>query len=818
MTIQETMTRAEPAIDSPMFCTGFGQFDTHKGTALDYQGITGAEIGRMVKDPPSLDKAKAQWFIPSDYQAHDAREHEEQRSHGRFWWLPLDVDENNLPMADIQSALISVAGDGARMIYSTRSSTQENRKWRGLIPLKAPLAGADYADTVTAFYDLLEQASDGVLIPDRALSRPGQLVYLPNKGGFYDHEIHKGSGRLHLSDDHPIIKRRDDTRYQRAKAEAKAREWKARKTSRAPSDTSSIVDAFNQAETIENLLARYGYSRARESNDWRSPMQSSGSYATRNYGDHWISLSASDAAGGIGRDTKTGQRFGDAFDLFAHFEHGGGDKGFGAAIKAYALEIGQDYRTKKRETILKAEPGDDVNALEPDEIDLSHDALANDLGARSWDADARHVALWNKWLFWSGNHWQKDERLSHLTQTRDFLRARANDLMIWATKKAETMAPEKVDKFMSWAKEQAKILRNKTTVAAVESLAKSNRASAASVADFDFHRLLIGTPGGTVNLMSGETGKAQRAHMITKLTATAPRHGTPVRWLQFLKEVFNGDQDMIEFVQRAAGYALTGETREHKLFFLYGTGRNGKSVFLNTLFKIWGDYARRAHAATFLNTNGEKHPTDLAGLQGARLVVASEIPKGKTWDESTIKDLTGGDTITARFMRGDFFDFDPQLSLFIAGNNMPSFKGVDEAIRARVMLIPFTVTFPAEKRDLHLEDKLWAEAPMILQWAIDGAIKWQRDGLKIPESVSGASNEYFDDEDTLGQFLADETISDPDAFTTTTDLHHRFKQWCEIQGLQPWTLRTLQKEVKGRGYQTGRRSKGAGFSGLRVQL
>ena len=348
MTIQETMTRAEPAIDSPMFCTGFGQFDTHKSNGLDYQGITGAEIGRMVKDPPSLDKAKAQWFIPSDYQAHDAREHEAQRSHGRFWWLPLDVDENNLPMADIQSALISVAGDGARMIYSTRSSTQENRKWRGLIPLKAPLAGADYADTVTAFYDLLEQASDGVLIPDRALARPGQLVYLPNKGGFYDHEIHKGSGRLHLSDDHPIIKRRDDTRYQRAKAEAKAREWKARKASRAPSDTSSIVDAFNQAETIENLLARYGYSRARESNDWRSPIQSSGSYATRNYGDHWISLSASDAAGGIGRDTKTGQRFGDAFDLFAHFEHGGGDKGFGAAIKAYALEIGQDYRTRAK--------------------------------------------------------------------------------------------------------------------------------------------------------------------------------------------------------------------------------------------------------------------------------------------------------------------------------------------------------------------------------------------------------------------------------------------------------------------------------------
>ena len=279
----------------------------------------------------------------------------------------------------------------------------------------------------------------------------------------------------------------------------------------------------------------------------------------------------------------------------------------------------------------------------------------------------------------------------------------------------------------------------------------------------------------------------------------------------------SGNRSRVRGVARRSGYALTGETREHKLFFLYGTGRNGKSVFLNTLFKIWGDYARRAHAATFLNTSGEKHPTDLAGLQGARLVVASEIPKGKTWDESTIKDLTGGDTITARFMRGDFFDFDPQLSLFIAGNNMPSFKGVDEAIRARVVLIPFTVTIPAESRDLHLEDKLLAEGPMILQWAVEGAMKWQQDGLRIPASVAGASTEYFDDEDTLGQFLADETITDPNAFLTTTDLHQRFKQWCEVQGLQPWTLRTLQKEVKARGLMEARRNHGRGFLGIKLR-
>lgn len=200
-------------------------------------------------------------------------------------------------------------------------------------------------------------------------------------------------------------------------------------------------------------------------------------------------------------------------------------------------------------------------------------------------------------------------------------------------------------------------------------------------------------------------------------------------------------------MQRAAGYALTGETREHKLLFLFGTGRNGKSVFLNALFAIWGNYARRAHAMTFLNSTGDKHPTDLAGLQSARLVAGSELPKGKTWDESVIKDLTDGDVMTARFMRGDFFDFEPPLTLFVAGNNKPSFTGVDEAIRARVVLVPFTVTIPPERRDLHLSDKLKAEVGQILQWSIEEALYWQEGGLDVPASFAAASAEYFGNED-----------------------------------------------------------------------
>ncbi|PKO55401.1 MAG: hypothetical protein CVU28_06575 [Betaproteobacteria bacterium HGW-Betaproteobacteria-21] len=172
--------------------------------------------------------------------------------------------------------------------------------------------------------------------------------------------------------------------------------------------------------------------------------------------------------------------------------------------------------------------------------------------------------------------------------------------------------------------------------------------------------------------------------------------------------------------------------------------------------------------------------------------------------------------MTARFMRGDFFDFAPQLTLMIAGNNMPSFKGVDEAIRARVVLVPFTVTIPPERRDQKLPEKLMAEAPQILAWAIQGAMDWQARGLDVPATVSAASTEYFNDEDTTGQFIADETTPDPTGFVTTTDLHHRFVQWATTQGLNPWTLRTLQKEIKVRGYEETRRNHGRGFFGLRL--
>lgn len=452
----------------------------------------------------------------------------------------------------------------------------------------------------------------------------------------------------------------------------------------------------------------------------------------------------------------------------------------------------------------------------PDGIDLSQDGLALAMGAQWWDENARYMDQWNRWLFWSGTHWQRDDKRPHMTITRNYLRQCADQLTAWAERRALILDPKEGDKLKAWAKAKAEYLRDKRTIADIESLARSNEASAAEGKEFDPDLMLIGTPGGTVDLRTGDLRPARHGDMITRQTAVAPaeKGAEAPRWNAFLHEVFDSDMPTIDFMQRAAGYALTGRVNEHKMLFLYGTGRNGKSVFLDTLFWLWGDYARRASSDTFLNKQGGSHPTDIAGLHGARLVIGSELPRGKSWDESVIKDLTGGDVMTARFMHRDFFDFIPQLTLMIAGNTQPSFRGVDEAIRARVVMVPFAVTIPPEKRDTELLDKLKAEGPAILRWCIEGVDMWRRRGLDVPEKIKVASAEYFDSEDICGQFIADEIDVVPAKFTSNADLHNRFTQWAEAQGLATWTQTTLTKALCEKGFTSTKSNGKRGFRGV----
>lgn len=461
--------------------------------------------------------------------------------------------------------------------------------------------------------------------------------------------------------------------------------------------------------------------------------------------------------------------------------------------------------------------------------DLSHDQLALDLSKAGFGKDARYVAQWTKWCFWDGSRWAKDERLTHVTATRDFLRAKAQKLLEWADKKAaaivaaeEDDADKTVKAILQFAKDNAKMLRQSSCVTAVESLARSNADLTATPTQFDADPMLLGTPAGTVDLATGMTRPPERLDYITRQCAVVPApEGSPCpTWDKFLHRVMDGDLEMVAFLQRIVGYALTGHTSEHKLFFLFGTGRNGKSVFVNTIFGLFGDYAKRAPSQTFLESHGDRHPTDLAGLQGARLVAGSELPAGKAWNESIIKDLTGGDIITARFMRGDFFDYKPQFTLFIAGNHQPAIKTTDEAMRARIVMIPFAVTIPEHERDPRLEHKLRLEWPAILRWAIDGTVAWARDGLQVPASVRQASQEYLDAEDTIGEFIQEHLERRPGATVYASEIYRVFADWQRDAGIAtPWSQKAMSQALTERGYKSEKLTGGTrGYRNLNLTV
>jgi putative DNA primase/helicase len=368
--------------------------------------------------------------------------------------------------------------------------------------------------------------------------------------------------------------------------------------------------------------------------------------------------------------------------------------------------------------------------------------------------ELRFVAKWGRWLAFDGVRWMYDDTLHAF----DRVRAICREIAMQCDRPVSAIATAK-------------------TVAAVERLAKADRCLAATVALWDADGWLFNTDEATMDLRTGFDRAPDPLDYITKRAACgcAPAGAQHPLWDEFLDRITNRDAELQNFLQRYVGYACTGHTVEHAFVFAYGTGANGKTTFVKTVAGMLGDYAMPAAMSTFCVSNTEQHPTDIAKLKGARLVTANETQKGKRWDEAKIKNLTGGDKITARFMRQDFFDYVPTFKLFVSGNHKPQLSSVDEAIRRRLLLVPFVVEIPAGERDPALADKLKAEWPAILRWAIDGALQWQRVGLAPPSIVRDATEAYFAEQDTMQQWL-DECTEDGGAFAyaRTTEL---FASW-----------------------------------------
>ena len=273
--------------------------------------------------------------------------------------------------------------------------------------------------------------------------------------------------------------------------------------------------------------------------------------------------------------------------------------------------------------------------------------------------------------------------------------------------------------------------------------------------ELDTDIYLFNVEGLTLNLKNGKAKEPNIKNLITKKSLFVYNKDADCpTWKMFLMQIFNNDTQLIKFIQKACGYALSGDVSEQCLFILWGTGANGKSTFLNVLLQLFGDYGCSTGIETFTKKNKEQS-NDLARLKGARLVTTSEIEQGSPMSESLIKSVTGEDALTARFLYGEYFSFKPTFKIFRATNHKPKIRGADNGIWRRIKMIPFTVTIPPEQRDKKLTEKLIAENSGILNWLIQGYAMWKKEGLEEPEAVRQANEEYRMDMDAVGTFVND---------------------------------------------------------------
>lgn len=339
-------------------------------------------------------------------------------------------------------------------------------------------------------------------------------------------------------------------------------------------------------------------------------------------------------------------------------------------------------------------------------------------------------------------------------------------------------------------------------------LARSEGGITVHLTDFDRDPWLLNCQNGTVDLRAGNLRAHDRAELHMRITPVAyDPHATCPIWEAFLHRIMGGNEQVITFLQRAIGYSLTGVTREQVFFLLHGVGANGKSTFLETLAALLAGYAQQAQITTFLRKqHDEGIPNDLARMVGARFISAVEADEGVRLSESLIKQLTGGDRITVRFLHQEFFDFIPEAKYWFAMNHRPTIRGTDHAMWRRPLLIPFGVVIPDEEQDKGLKAKLQAELPGILAWAVQGCLDWQTHGLAIPEEVRAATSEYRAEMDTLAGFFEERCTLTKDAWVPSSDLYRAYREWSEEAGERYETEQMFGKKLTERGLTREKRS------------
>jgi len=383
--------------------------------------------------------------------------------------------------------------------------------------------------------------------------------------------------------------------------------------------------------------------------------------------------------------------------------------------------------------------------------------------------DIRYNALWKKWLVWNGAHWSLDDGYLIHDRGLRMIRGIYEELL----KTADYRDRLEIEKH---AMQSESARRRKALIEVASWIPELN----VKTDDLDCDPWLLNVRNGTIDLRTGEIREHRPEDLITMRANVDfdPRADCPA-WRQFLLQIMNYSHELFGFVQKAEGWAVTGDTSEQTTFILFGSGANGKSTFLNTLMNILGEYASATPTATFMKRTGDHMTNDLARLRGTRFVTTTETDQGRRLSEPLIKQITGNDRITARFLYGEYFNFVPTFKIWMATNHKPVIKGTDHGIWRRIKLLPFTTKIEEERQDRRLEEKLMLESAGILNWLVEGARRWRAEGLKAPKIVVNATDEYRAEMDVIGDFLKDRCSMAEGAAVRARELFKCYQDWCD---------------------------------------
>lgn len=411
---------------------------------------------------------------------------------------------------------------------------------------------------------------------------------------------------------------------------------------------------------------------------------------------------------------------------------------------------------------------------------------------------------------WDGSRWIRD--------TKNTLKARAQEVIESIPDEITPKMPQKDREAIGrWAFNCQKA----SAVNAMAALISSQQRLQTSLSCFDTDPFILNCKNGIVDVRTGALMRHDKMKMCSHITNASYVVGSDCpSWKNFIDFTFNGDVEVIEYFHKAVGYCCTGDTSEQIFFATEGPGGTGKGVAFETLTNILGTYAQAVKAEMFLLTGkGDSATGDnsVAAIRGARLCLSSEINPGARLNEARVKELTGQDTIQARFLYQEFFNFTPVAKFWLRCNGLPSIAGGDSGIWRRIRLLPFKRVVEVDKKDPYLRDKLKEEVDGILTWAIEGARLWLRDRLNPPALCTAEAMRYREDMDLVGLWLFDRCSFDEDAVTMSSNLYLNYLEWCELQGEKAKSQRWLSFELRQRGLNRIRVANGSAYQGVRLK-